>query len=118
MPFTVVFFHIGALQGRVCNGEGQFCKYQVRGHGLPIVRNILSYTVRQESLFYLLQSWVLEYIGNESKPTGSQRVDCTSDCESHHQAKYSTRPTGKASCYSEVGLDLCSAQHAHLERED
>lgn len=116
--FVIVFLHIGLLRGTLCSGKGQLCKQQVQGHGLPIVCNRPSYTVNQESLFYLLLSWVLEYTGNESKPTGSQRIACTSDCESHHQAKYSIRPFGKASCYSEVGLHLCSAQHAHLERED
>lgn len=57
-------------------------------------------------------------VDNESKPTSSQRADCTSHCESHHQAKSSVMPIGKASSFSEVGLDLFSAQNAHSERED
>lgn len=116
MSFTVVFFPYRSAAGKSVQWKGPVL--QVQGHGLPTVSNILSYKGKQESLFYLLQFWVLGYTGNESKPTGSQRVDCTSDCESHHQAKYSIRPVGKASCCSEVGLDLCSAQHVHLERED
>lgn len=63
-------------------------------------------------------SLAVEYqsVRNESKPTRSQRADCISDCESHHQAKSSIKPVVKASSFSEVGLDLFSAQNAHLER--
>lgn len=103
------------LQGRVHCGKDLLWKHQVQRHSLPIVCDILSYKVKQESLSLAVG---YQRLGNESKPTRSQRADCTSDCESHHQAKYSIRPVGKASCFSEVGLDLCSAQHTHLERED